>query len=395
MKGLSPSAVSELRRNIVVYYLCRISLAGLGVVQPRLFSFLESNGYGQLGLSILQMWCTAVCLIAEVPCGLFSDHFGHRCSVRVGLLIAACGTIVYAHATDFAGFILAESLIGIGTAFISGADRAIVYSSLSKYGRIDDGRTVTRRGLMVTFAATLCFSLVGKVVPGASAQTLFIAAAAIYLSGALLSSLAVVHARQRQEVRRQRTSLGALLSLIRTDAEVRWVIAVPAITIGLIRPTLWMSERYVEVLGFERSLNNVLFAMLNGAGFFSLILMSRVPVGNLRTAGMPLVVLTVVTLSLMAGVTHPAAILLPLVLQYVRTTVTAASEHEIQQHVPEDKRATVHSLLSSAQLLTYLAALLPSGMAANPPRPVVGGFLMLSGLALVGALLLCKLRPKG
>ncbi|HUG35419.1 MAG TPA: MFS transporter, partial [Candidatus Limnocylindrales bacterium] len=71
----------------------------------------------------------------EFPSGYFADRVGYRRSLLVGALVQAVGWIVYARGESFGAIVAAEVVLGAGSAFISGADRALLWVSLAEDGR--------------------------------------------------------------------------------------------------------------------------------------------------------------------------------------------------------------------------------------------------------------------
>lgn len=89
----------------------------------------------EIGMSLADiMWLQAIfgaaIVLLEFPSGYVADRLGYRRSLLIGALFWLPGWIAYAVGTTFAGMVLAEVLLGIGLAFISGADSALLFVSL-------------------------------------------------------------------------------------------------------------------------------------------------------------------------------------------------------------------------------------------------------------------------
>lgn len=92
------------------------------------------------GLSLLQVssiWSIIVgtILIAEVPTGVLADKIGRKRSVVIALLLQTVGEFLYFFAKDYFAFVLIAILAGVGYAFLSGANEALVYDSLPEKDR--------------------------------------------------------------------------------------------------------------------------------------------------------------------------------------------------------------------------------------------------------------------
>jgi MFS family permease len=95
----------------------------------------DEIGMSLTDVMVLQAIFGAAVVFFEFPSGYFADRVGHRASIVVGAALWAVSWIVYASAATFAGVVLAELVGGAGIAFISGADRALMWASLDQTGR--------------------------------------------------------------------------------------------------------------------------------------------------------------------------------------------------------------------------------------------------------------------
>lgn len=94
----------------------------------------------QIGLTLAQILLlqgifSVATLIMEYPSGYISDHLGYRFSLLLASVLGVAGWGFYTVADTFAGVLLAEILLGISFAFISGADSALLFESLRQDGR--------------------------------------------------------------------------------------------------------------------------------------------------------------------------------------------------------------------------------------------------------------------
>jgi MFS family permease len=94
----------------------------------------------QIGMSLtdvmtLQAIFGLAVVLCEFPSGYLADRVGYRTSLLVGACFATVGWVAYARAGSFGAVAAAEILQGVGTAFVSGADRALLWTSLEATGR--------------------------------------------------------------------------------------------------------------------------------------------------------------------------------------------------------------------------------------------------------------------
>jgi MFS family permease len=84
------------------------------------------------GIMWLQAIFAAAAVLVEFPSGYVADRLGYRFSMLSGTLLCVGGWLAYAVGTTFVGMAIAEILLGMGLAFISGADSALLFASVQK-----------------------------------------------------------------------------------------------------------------------------------------------------------------------------------------------------------------------------------------------------------------------
>ena len=94
----------------------------------------------QIGMSLtdvmtLQAAFSLTIVVCEFPSGYLADRVGYRASMLIGGVAWVAGWLVYAWAGSFGSVVLAEAILGVGLAFMSGADRALLWASLQTTGR--------------------------------------------------------------------------------------------------------------------------------------------------------------------------------------------------------------------------------------------------------------------
>ncbi len=118
-------------RNFRLFLAYRV-LTRLLLFAPYIQLFITKvRGLSQAEYGLLQGLYYLVAVAAEVPTGVLADRFGRKTILAVGAAINGIGCFVFASAHDFPTFALGELLFGLGTAFVSGADSALLYDSLA------------------------------------------------------------------------------------------------------------------------------------------------------------------------------------------------------------------------------------------------------------------------
>src|SRR3989338_336825 len=108
-----------------IYYLFTALMGlGMGATMTVYAPFLLSIGLslGEIALVNALFW--AIIIAAEIPTGMFADGRSRAFSLKVGMIFHGLGAILYLFADGFWSVALAESTLGIATAFMSGAQQA-------------------------------------------------------------------------------------------------------------------------------------------------------------------------------------------------------------------------------------------------------------------------------
>jgi predicted MFS family arabinose efflux permease len=91
----------------------------------------------QIGMSLadimtLQAIFALAAVVAEFPAGYAADRLGRRTSLLVAAVLGIAGWVAYAKGTTFLGMVAAEIVLGASMAFASGADSALLFTTLQQ-----------------------------------------------------------------------------------------------------------------------------------------------------------------------------------------------------------------------------------------------------------------------
>lgn len=84
---------------------------------------------------VLQGLFSVASVVMEYPSGYISDRLGYRAALLIATLFGILGWSFYLVAATFTGVLLAELLLGVCYAFISGSDSALLFETLRAGGR--------------------------------------------------------------------------------------------------------------------------------------------------------------------------------------------------------------------------------------------------------------------
>ena len=97
---------------------------------PIVVPFYKANGLGMKEVMLLQGVYSVTIVILEIPSGYFADVLGRKLTLIIGACMGFMGFLTYSLSFGFWGFLLAETVLGIGQSFVSGSDSAMLYDSL-------------------------------------------------------------------------------------------------------------------------------------------------------------------------------------------------------------------------------------------------------------------------
>lgn len=141
------AAMTSLRRNIPLLYafsFLQMTLFPMAIIT--LF-WKDRIGLSLAQILLLQSIFAVAMVVMEYPSGYISDRLGYRTALTLAAVLGVAGWGVYTVAASFRDVLIAETLLGISTSFISGTDSALLYESLKgtadepAYGRFEGRST--------------------------------------------------------------------------------------------------------------------------------------------------------------------------------------------------------------------------------------------------------------
>ncbi|TAL50239.1 MFS transporter [Patescibacteria group bacterium] len=137
---------------------------GMGSTVTAYTPFLQGIGLslGQIALVNAIFW--TVIIAAELPTGMLADGRSRAFSLKLGGVFYALGALSYIFAHSFWTAALGESLIGIGSAFISGVGTAWIADALTREGRASELRHVYATESLIKSLLMLVGGFVGALI---------------------------------------------------------------------------------------------------------------------------------------------------------------------------------------------------------------------------------------
>ena len=112
-------------------------------------------------VGILDAFAFAIGLLAEVPSGALADKFGRDKLTKLGQILAGAGLIIQGFGGSFAAFFVGQSITMIGVAFASGADEALFFQKLNFNKDSADWRKLVTRGSQLALFGSLIALIMG------------------------------------------------------------------------------------------------------------------------------------------------------------------------------------------------------------------------------------------
>lgn len=193
--------------------------------------FLKQIGLDNVQITIINWVFAALMLLAQVPTGLFADRFGRALSVKIGLAVLMVGHFLYFYATGFKSALLIEGIVGIGFAFVSGADQAWLTAAMNAEGQGQEMETVFGKVNAVSFATCLISGSAGAMLGQWNLRWPWIACGTAGAFSLVLSLLLMREPRRDESAEIGKKGLGdrelvrlSLLNL-RQSYELKWGLA--------------------------------------------------------------------------------------------------------------------------------------------------------------------------
>jgi MFS family permease len=210
----------------------------------------------QIGMSltdimVLQAVFGIAVAIAQFPSGYFADRVGYRASLLVGAALQLAGWLWYARGESFAAIAVAEIVLGVGSAFITGADRALMFESLDAAGRAREYTRWEGRVRAAAQAGEAASSAVGGWLYAVSPRLPFWLQ--VPVASLVLVSAAVLRGQSRPPHREARSHLRRALHIVRfTLWRHRRLRAAMALSVALGLASfvmVWLIQPYMQARG--------------------------------------------------------------------------------------------------------------------------------------------------
>lgn len=262
---MSAATIRKLERNLWRIGVVRLLFSFHFVSAVLIPFFRDWGGLDYTRILSLNAWFMFWTFALEVPTGSVADRFGRRASIMLGGLVSGVGTLVMVTVPRLEIFMIAEFLLALGYALVSGADQALLYDSLLGLGREPEARRWFARLDSCKLTGIIGGALFGSPIAARFGLDMPVLLQAIPFSLCALFALTLVEAPAHGEPREaqpMRRLLGAGLRTIRKNASLRALVTDMVGTHALVFLIIWLYQPLIERAGVPLSYFGVVHAAL-------------------------------------------------------------------------------------------------------------------------------------
>ncbi len=221
------------------------------LTMPVLMLFYKDMGFSDKESFQLKAFYSIAIVIFEIPSGYVADVIGRRKTLIIGSILGTLGFVVYATTSGYYYFLLAEVILGIGQSFVSGADSALLYDSLTSMKRENEYIKYEGRNFTVGNYAEALAGLLGGTLAAIHMRLPFILQSGIAfmaVPAAILLIEPVLHTK------RKKPGIKDILNIVWyatvKNAKLRYNLLYSSILGTATLTMAWIYQLYLNDIGF-------------------------------------------------------------------------------------------------------------------------------------------------
>ena len=348
---------ASLENNIRLY-TAYTALSSTPFMLPVLVLLWEDNGLNTYEIFILQAIFALAIVLLEVPTGAIADVIGKKISLTIGNLLNLIGLFIYGNSYSFEGFLVAELVIAMGLALLSGSSAAFLYDNLKEIGQPEHYTKLAGRADSYSLIITAISCLIGGIIGDYSLRlTLYFSLVGPFIGFCIALQFREVH-KSEKEFLSQLSTYWSLIGEVGRFATkhklVLWSLAFSSTLSASCGWLLWLYQPYMRECNLPIAAFGVIFAGFNlYAGFMSRQAHRVVRyLGKARTITL-MMGLQILFLPLLVLFKLPYSFLFFLGQQTNRAFINPIINQWILDHTYKDKRATMLSLTGLGEKLFF------------------------------------------
>jgi len=381
-------------RNISLLPVIRISLCGIGAALPIIVVFWKQLGLSQFQISTLQATFALLVVALELPSGYLADRVGKARVIQYSACLSTIGFSIYWWADTFVLFLLCEVILGVATAFLSGADSALLWESLEHCGRQEEYER--RWGAMIgaTMLGLAIASVIGAFLFSLHPRAPFFLASAIVAVkipvSFFLRDIKQPVVRTTPFFQAIGSDARSMINLVQHTPKLIWVTVIFALFFVLIQSGLWLYQPAFLQRGINPACNGLLFLLFNAIAAIAARFAARITALGRKCGtgpGAPLACIMALAYLVMALNSNVWSIGVLCIFQIARGWAMVWMHARVHEVLQSSLRATAVSAVSMSGSLLYALCLLVVGAIVDW-FGLRYGFLFLSAVALCSVPLL-------
>jgi len=354
---------------------------------PVVVLFYKDNGMGMQEIFTLKAIYSIAIVTMEVPSGWMADVWGRKKTLIAGGILGAMGFLVYSFSFGFWAFVIAEIVLGIGHACVSGADSAMLFDSLKASGKTNkytklEGQ-ITSSG---NFAEAIA-GVIGGLLAAISLRTPFyfqFAVAAIAIPAAFTLVEPKIHSIEH--IHSFKKIVQNIKGTLIRNHNLRISILLSSITGTATLTFAWLVQPYFLAIKLPVELYGIFWTALNLTAGVSSVFAHRFEMFFGKTWSLIAIVLLITLGYFLSGVAISMWGIMFLFMFYlVRGIASPILKNYINQYTESDIRATILSVRDFIIRIVF-AAIGPLLGWITDNINLESAFLLAGGFYLVSAL---------
>lgn len=239
------------------------SIGEMIFIVPILMVFLRKMGLSLFELLLLQTIYSITLTIFEFPSGVFADLFGRKKALLIFFSLWIFGLSIYCLGTTFQMFAIAESLLGIGTAFLSGTLTALVYDILKEYGRVGEATKIFGNIQALTIYSSLTAFIIGGFIATIDLRLPFWFTLITFLIGTAICST-LREPRLESKVPNYTSFIVHVkksIDTLRNDLHLSILIFITAFLGCLFTVSFWIWQPYLQDIGVSIEFFGIIYGV--------------------------------------------------------------------------------------------------------------------------------------
>ncbi len=244
--------------KLAVVRACRSFMISM----PIIVIYWQQHDLSMQDIFVLEVIFSFAIVVLEVPSGYFADRVGRRASLLLGSILGTLGFFVYYAAGGFFGFAVAEVILAVGAACMSGADSAFLYDTLQEHKKT--GLFAKYQGRLM---ATVSLSEGGAaVVGGLLAMVISLQGVLFWQCIFMAAAIPVAYSLREPQVpyEAKKVSMSAIVRIaLKENHKLRYLNLFAAALSASTLVMVWFVQPYWKELGVTILYFGVMWAGLN------------------------------------------------------------------------------------------------------------------------------------